>query len=184
MRLNHALRSWIFESLIHSNFSSSWSLFLTTHVHSLEVTVHRSSTWLKLLESITLLLWNLDIHVLFLSKVALFTRISSTCWRFIHSCSKSLLRHMIICRSCNVLTTHLISMIDFVRATNWVVIWSIHKLRFRGSYTKVVDRVWIFLVYIHNLLIYRILSNGSTIETTTVAIFLSLFFCLNSLNAQ
>jgi len=145
--LNHNLWARIFESLIHSNFSGSWSLLLSSHICYLKVAVHRATSWFELLETISLLLRYFHIHMLFLAKI-LFTGISCACRRFIHSCPQTFMRNLIFCgRGRDVLTTSIVQLlVHLVRTTNWVAIRSLPKLWLWRNYSKLIDRIWISLV--------------------------------------
>lgn len=175
------MRAWVFESLIHSNFCSSRSFLLGTHVGSLKILVHGTSSWFQLLISISLSL-TYFVGILSPPEISLFAWVGSTSRRLIHSCPDSILWNLIFC---DILTTSVIQLVHFVRSSYRIILRSLQKLRLWRSDNQLVDWICTPLIYNHSRLINCVLSYSSTIETTssTVAIF-SPIFALNSFDTQ
>jgi len=180
--LYHRVRAWIFKSLIHSNFCSSRSFLLRTHVGSLEILVHGTSSWFQLLISISFSLAYFVRSIFPLPKISLFAWVGSTRWRFIHSCPDGILRNLIFC---DILTASVIQLVHFIWSSYRIILRSLQKLRLWRSDGQLVDWIRTPLIYNHSRLINSVLSYGSTVETTTstVAIFLS-SVTLNSFDTQ
>ena len=179
--LNHSVRTWVFESLVHSNLGRPWSFLLGAHVGSLKVLVHRASSGFELLISISLIL--IDFTSIFSpAKVSLFAWVGSTSWRFIHSCPDSILWNLIVS---DILATNVIQLIDFVWPTYRIVGRSLQKLRFWWNNCQIIDWTCVPLIDMHIRSIDSVLSYCSTVETTTstVAIF-SLLVALHSFDTQ